>query len=179
MLTYLLAIVVALGSFTLYMAAFFFPEIHRKYDLAWSGVGLFYALVLWTCAGRLTGGVLLGQMAAAALIGWFGWQTLALRWEQTPVSRRTQVSPTANSLAEVVQEQTEQLIIYLQSEEFKARLPQNFQEFSAQVSRWFYAAKNAIVALISTTLKSATSQPAKNPSASNPGSNSEDYLNSR
>jgi len=177
MLTYLLAIVVGLGSFTLYMAAFFFPEIHRKYDLIWSGVGLFYALVLWVCAGRLTGGVLLGQMAATALIGWFGWQMLELRWEQTPVSQRTQVSPTANSLAEVVQEQTERLIIYLQSEEFKSRLPQNFSEFSAQSSRWFYAAKNAIVALASTTLKSATNPSAKNSSTPNSGSNSEDRFN--
>lgn len=154
MLTYLLAIVVALGSFTLYMAAFFFPEIHRKYDLTWSGVGMFYALVLWVCAGRITGGVLLGQMAATALIGWFAWQTLELRWQATPIAQRTQVSPSANSLGEVVQEQTEQLITYLQSEEFKSRLPKNFQDFSAQASRLFNSAKEVTIALISTTFKS-------------------------
>jgi hypothetical protein len=155
MLTYLLAIVVALGSFTLYMAAFFFPELHRKYDLIWSGVAMFYALVLWVCAGRITGGLLLGQMAAAALIGWFGWQTLALRWEQTPIEQRTQVSPTANSLGDVVQEQTEQLITYLQSEEFKSRLPKNFQEFAEQSKRLFNSAKEVTIALISTTFKSS------------------------
>lgn len=155
MLTYLLAIVVALGSLTLYMAAFFFPEIHRKYDLIWSGVAMFYALVLWVCAGRITGGLLLGQMAAVALIGWFGWQMLELRWQQTPIAQRTQVSPAANSLGEVVQEQTEQLITYLQSEEFQSRLPNNFQEFSAQATRGFNAAKEVIIALISTTFKAS------------------------
>ncbi|MBD2021794.1 Ycf66 family protein, partial [Leptolyngbya sp. FACHB-36] len=76
MLAYLLALVVALGSFALYMAAFFFPEVHRKNDFIWSGVGLFYALVLWVCGERITGGVLLGQTASVALLGWLGWQTL-------------------------------------------------------------------------------------------------------
>lgn len=174
MLTYLLAIGVGLGSFTLYMAAFFFPEIHRKYDLIWSGVGLFYALVLWVCAGRLTGGVLLGQMAATALMGWFGWQTLELRWEQTPIAQRTQVSPTANSLGEVVQEQTEKLINYLQSEEFKSRLPDNFQEASALASRWFRAAKDAIVALASTTFKLPSNQSSAKPPVTHSQPKSED-----
>ncbi|HEY9599722.1 MAG TPA: Ycf66 family protein [Cyanophyceae cyanobacterium] len=94
MLPYILALVVGIGSFALYMAAFFFPEVHRKNDLIWSGVGLFYALVLWVCAGRITGGVLLGQMASVALLGWFGWQTLTLRRnmmapeQQTPIPDR-------------------------------------------------------------------------------------------
>jgi hypothetical protein len=79
MLAYVLALVIGLGSIAMYMAAFFFPEVHRKEDFAWSGLGLFYALVLWVCAGRITGGVLLGQMASVALLGWFGWQTLTLR----------------------------------------------------------------------------------------------------
>jgi hypothetical protein len=79
MLAYVLALVIGLGSLAIYMAAFFFPEVHRKSDFFWSAVGLFYALVLWVCAGRITGGVLLGQMASVALLGWFGWQTLTLR----------------------------------------------------------------------------------------------------
>lgn len=79
MLAYLLAIAVGLGSFALYVAAFFFPEIHRKDDFLWSGVGLFYALVLWVCAGRITGGVLLGQVAGISLLGWFVWETVVLR----------------------------------------------------------------------------------------------------
>lgn len=91
MLAYVLALVVGLGSFAIYMAAFVFPEVHRKEDFAWSGVGLFYALVLWVCAGRITGGVLLGQLASVALLGWFGWQTLTLRRELIPPEQQTPV----------------------------------------------------------------------------------------
>jgi hypothetical protein len=50
MLAYILAIAVAVSSLALYLAAFFLPEVHRKNDFIWSGVGLFYALVLWVCA---------------------------------------------------------------------------------------------------------------------------------
>ena len=89
MLAYVLALVIGLGSLGIYMAAFFFPEIHRKEDFIWSGVGLFYALVLWVCAGRITGGVLLGQIASTALLGWFAWQTLTLRRSLTPVEQQT------------------------------------------------------------------------------------------
>ncbi len=79
MLAYILAIAVGLASLSLYLSAFFLPELHRKDDFLWSGVGLFYALVLWVCAGRITGGVLLGQSAAVTLVVCFGWQTLRLR----------------------------------------------------------------------------------------------------
>ncbi len=79
MLAYILAIAVGLASLSLYLSAFFLPELHRKDDFLWSGVGLFYALVLWVCAGRMTGGVLLGQSAAVTLVLCFGWQTLRLR----------------------------------------------------------------------------------------------------
>lgn len=91
MLAYVLALVIGLGSFALYMAAFFFPEVHRKEDFAWSAVGLFYALVLWICAGRITGGVLLGQLASVALLGWFGWQTLTLRRLLVPQEQQTAI----------------------------------------------------------------------------------------
>lgn len=90
MLTYLLALAVALGSFGLYMSAFFYPEVHRKGDLVWSGVGLFYALVLWVCADRITGGVLLGQMASVSLIGWFGYQALTARLGTVPSTAELQ-----------------------------------------------------------------------------------------
>ncbi|HEY9647941.1 MAG TPA: Ycf66 family protein, partial [Chroococcidiopsis sp.] len=101
-MAYILAIAVGLSSFALYMAAFFFPELHRKYDLIWSGIGLFYALVLWVCAGRITGGVLLGQTASVALLGWFGWQTLLLRRELTPKRQRTLAGSNQTAL-QVVQ----------------------------------------------------------------------------
>ena len=92
MLAYVLAIVIAIGSFSFYMAAFFVPEIHRRQDFFWSGVGLFYAVVLWFCAGRITGAVLLGQIASVALLGWLGWQTLELRRDLTPESVRTPIT---------------------------------------------------------------------------------------
>ena len=99
MLANLLALAVGLGSLALYMVAFFFPEVHRKNDFIWSGIGLFYALILWFCAGRITGAVLLGQMASVALLGWFGWQTFILRRQLTPVLEQTKIS-TEQSLAE-------------------------------------------------------------------------------
>ncbi|OUC14621.1 MAG: hypothetical protein B0A82_09785 [Alkalinema sp. CACIAM 70d] len=88
MLTYLLALAVGLGSLGLYGASFVVPAIARKNDMIWSGVGLFYALVLWVCAGRITGGVLLGQIASVALIGWLGWQAMQARWEDVPEDQR-------------------------------------------------------------------------------------------
>jgi len=109
MLAHILALTVGLGSFGLYMSAFFFPEVHRKNDFIWSGVGLFYALVLWVCAGRITGGVLLGQTASVALLGWLGWQTLALRRTLTPLDQQTQISGSAKSLGETFQERLKQL----------------------------------------------------------------------
>lgn len=93
MLAYVLALVIGLGSLGMYLAGFFLPEVHRREDFIWSGIGLFYALVLWVCAGRITGGVLLGQTASVALLGWFGWQTLTLRRELTSPEHRTPISP--------------------------------------------------------------------------------------
>ncbi|WP_448565172.1 Ycf66 family protein [Trichothermofontia sp.] len=93
MLPYILALVVAVGSLALYLSAFFFPETYRKGDIIFSGVGLFYALVLWVCAHRFTGAVLLGQTASVALLTWLGWQTLTLRRELVPSDRRTVLGP--------------------------------------------------------------------------------------
>ncbi|HEY9881676.1 MAG TPA: Ycf66 family protein, partial [Leptolyngbyaceae cyanobacterium] len=89
MLAHVLALTVGLGSFTLYMAAFFFPEVHRKHDFFWSGLGMFYALVLWTAAGQITGAVLIGQTTSVILLGWLGWQTLVLRRVKTPLDLQT------------------------------------------------------------------------------------------
>ena len=93
MLAQVLAAIIALGSVTFYMAAFFFPEVHRQRDFVWSGVGFFYALVLWLCAGRLTGGVLLGQVASVSLIVWLGSQTLLLRRQQAAPEDKTAIAP--------------------------------------------------------------------------------------
>ncbi|MEG3842644.1 Ycf66 family protein [Microcoleus sp. herbarium14] len=96
MLAYILALAVGLGSFSIYMAAFFFPEVHRKSDFTWSGVGLFYALILWACAGRITGALLLGQMAGVAMLGSFAWETLTLRRLVTPVAQQTPIPQSVN-----------------------------------------------------------------------------------
>lgn len=105
MLAYLLAFLVGSGSFALYMAAFFFPEVHRKQDFVWSGLGMFYALVLFVCGERITGGLLLGQTASVALLGWFAWQTLVLRRQLTPIEEQTP-APEPEELAAAVQELT-------------------------------------------------------------------------
>jgi len=94
MLAYVLALAVGLGSLTIYLAAFFFPEVHRKNDFIWSGLGLFYALVLWVCAGRITGSLLLGQVASVVLLSWSVGQTLSLRRQMTP-STQTPLPSTA------------------------------------------------------------------------------------
>ncbi|OKH23339.1 Ycf66 family protein [Chroogloeocystis siderophila] len=103
MLAYILALAVGFLSLAIYMAAFFFPEVHRKGDFVWSGVGLFYALVLWVCSGRITGGVLLGQVAGVALLGWSVTQTLSLRRQLTPRLSQT-VAPSAEEVKSTVQE---------------------------------------------------------------------------
>ncbi|MGB3509660.1 MAG: Ycf66 family protein [Microcoleaceae cyanobacterium] len=99
MLANILALAVGLGSLALYLVAFFFPEVHRKNDFIWSGIGLFYALILWFCARRITGAVLLGQVASVTLLGWFGWQTFTLRRQLTPLLEQTKIS-TKQSQAE-------------------------------------------------------------------------------
>ncbi|HCF27093.1 MAG TPA: hypothetical protein DEV81_07790 [Cyanobacteria bacterium UBA11049] len=108
MLAYILALAVALGSLGIYLAAFFFPEIHRKNDFYWSGVGLFYALILWVCAGRITGGLLLGQVAGVALLGWSVTQTLQLRRQLTPSLQQTEL-PSAEQVKNTVGEQISKL----------------------------------------------------------------------
>jgi Ycf66 protein N-terminus len=95
MLAYILAVFVGTGSVGLYISAFFFPEIHRKQDFIWSGVGFFYALVLWIYARQETGGILLGQTTSVALLSWLAWQTLTLRRQLVPVNQQTPIpSPT-------------------------------------------------------------------------------------
>ena len=91
MLIHILALIVGFGSLAIYLTAFFFPEVHRKNDFIWSGVGLFYALVLWVFAPRIGGWFFLGQLAAVALLIWFGLQTFSLRRQVTPAMQQTPV----------------------------------------------------------------------------------------
>lgn len=110
MLAYVLAFAVAIGSLAIYLAAFFFPEIHRKNDFILSGVGLFYALILWVFSPRITGGLLLGHVASVALLWWFGWQTLSLRRQLTPQTEQTPV-PSSETVKTSIQQQVTKLSV--------------------------------------------------------------------
>jgi hypothetical protein len=92
MLAYILAVLVGTGSVGLYIAAFFFPEIHRKHDFIWSGVGCFYALTLWIYRREVVGGILIGQIASVALLGWSVWQTLKLRRQLVPFGQQASIA---------------------------------------------------------------------------------------
>jgi Ycf66 protein N-terminus len=98
MLNDLLGWIVVLGSLGLYLSRFFLPEVQRKNDAIWSGIGLFYGLILWANGDRIKGGLLLGQMASVALIVWLGWQALQQRrqlaapQDQTPLPESVQSS---------------------------------------------------------------------------------------
>jgi Ycf66 protein N-terminus len=142
MLSYILAIVVGAGSLGLYLAAFLFPELHRKYDLVWSGIGLFYGLTLWVCAGRITGAVLLGQMASVTLLGGLGWQTLTLRLAQTPAELRTELP--ADSAQDVFQITIRQLRANLSQSAERSTLTAQLDQAIARLEtawdslqRWF------------------------------------------
>jgi len=109
MLAYVLALVVGIGSLAIYLAAFLFPEIHRKNDFIWSGIGLFYALVLLVFAPIIMGGLLLGHLASVALLVWFGWQTLSLRRQLTPEAQRTPI-PTLELIKITIQDTVQRQI---------------------------------------------------------------------
>ncbi|MGH7999616.1 MAG: Ycf66 family protein [Brasilonema sp.] len=132
MLAYVLALAVGLGSVALYVAAFFFPEIHRKNDFIWSGVGLFYALVLWIFAQRITGGLLLGHVASVALLGWFGWQTLSLRRQVTPKIQQTQI-PSTETVKTNIQQQVSGL-----------SLPERLAQLQKGIGSTFSGVKNRV-----------------------------------
>lgn len=89
MLVYLLAIASGSGSLALFLTAFFLPEIHRKGDFIWSGIGLFYALVLWVMASKIGGGLLLGETAGVAILVWAIAQVLQTRWKLVPPEQRS------------------------------------------------------------------------------------------
>jgi len=143
MLAYILALVVGTGSLGIYLAAFFLPEIHRKSDFYWSGVGLFYALVLWVCAGRITGGVLLGQIASVALLGWFGWQTLTLRRELTPKWQQTEL-PSTEQATEKVLSEAKNLTENLKSKASKVSLSETVSQLPQKLTGLFNNLKGQI-----------------------------------
>ncbi len=98
MLNYVLGWAVSLGSLGFYLAGYLLPEVRRKQDAIWSGVGLIYALALLTNGDRISFGLLIGQLASATLIGWFGWQTLQHRRD---LSNAVSQTPIPNSVQNV------------------------------------------------------------------------------
>ncbi|NJM66700.1 MAG: hypothetical protein HC851_14085 [Acaryochloris sp. RU_4_1] len=78
MLSYALVLIVGLGSIGLYLTAYLYPEIHRKTDVWWSGIGLFYALILLIYRQPI--GLLLGHVASVVLLVWLSYQALQRRW---------------------------------------------------------------------------------------------------
>jgi Ycf66 protein N-terminus len=95
MLNYVLGWAVSLGSLGFYLAGYLLPEVRRKQDAIWSGVGLIYALALLTNGDRISFGLLVGQLASATLIGWFGWQTIQYRRDLSDANSQT---PIPNSV---------------------------------------------------------------------------------
>jgi hypothetical protein len=134
MLAYFLALVVALGSLAIYLSAFFFPEIHRKNDFVWSGVGLFYALVLWIFAPRITGGLLLGHVASVALLVWFGWQTLSLRRQLTPEVQQTPI-PSPELVKISIQEQVSKFSVQEKLSQLPALIGNVFRGLKGKVQQ--------------------------------------------
>jgi Ycf66 protein N-terminus len=119
MLAYILSTIVGTGSVALYLSAFLFPEIHRPKDIFWSGLGLFYALVLWVNGQSLSGGLLLGQTLSVVLLGWFTWETLSLRREIIPANQRTPIPPTPSLNLSSLSKKTAELTDDLQPEPAK------------------------------------------------------------
>ena len=109
----LIAVTVGLGSFGLYMVAFFFPEAYRKYDLTWSGVGTAYAIALWLGRNQVTMTLLVSQLAIVALLGRFGWQNLELRRAIAPDNEKTAFPEAGTTLSDVIQFKIRQLVQFL------------------------------------------------------------------
>lgn len=167
MLPYILALAIALGSLGIYLVAFFFPEIHRKNDFIWSGLGLFYALVLWVCAGRITGGVLLGQVASVALLGWSVTQTLSLRRELTPRQQQTEL-PSAETVKNTVQGKISSLSLSERFAQLGKRVTGSAKSAKDRLAQIKTDAKSDVAtpgtssAPVSTTSESAFSPPPAN-----------------
>ena len=111
MFAHVLAVLLGFSSFIFYMAAFFYPEVHRRSDIWLSGLGLVYAAVLWFCAGQMTGLVLLAQVISVALLNVLGWQTLSIRREKTPVYQQTPVVLTPEVVGTWAKDKINQLRI--------------------------------------------------------------------
>jgi hypothetical protein len=113
LVTTLLALLLAISSFGLYMVAFFFPEVYRRGDLTWSGVVMVYAIALWFNADDLSWRLLVAHMAAIALLGRFVWQNLELRRAVAPDREKTAFLGDGDSIAAVLWVKGRSLLTWL------------------------------------------------------------------
>ncbi len=111
MLNHLLAVIMELGGLSLFLSGFFFPEVRRKSDFAWSGVALLYALVLWIEGDSTPSGALLGHIASVALILWFGWQTLTQRRQFAPPEDQTAIPGSLETLTPFLKDGWAQIMV--------------------------------------------------------------------
>ncbi len=111
MLAHVLAVLLGLSSFIFYMAAFFYPEVHRRIDFWISALGTVCAVVLWFCAGQMTVPVVLAQLLLIVLLATLGWQTLSIRREKTPVYQQTPVVLTPEVVSDWAKNKINQLRI--------------------------------------------------------------------
>lgn len=111
MLANVLAVLLGISSLIFYLVAFLYPEVHRRSDWVWSGLGLLYAVDLWFSAEQVTPVVLLGQVVAVTLLVGLGWQTLTVRREKTPVYQQTPIVLTPEVVGDWAKSKLNQLRI--------------------------------------------------------------------
>ena len=102
MLAYILGLVVGTSSLLILVKAVLAKDLQKEAnlfqtDIFWSGVGLFYGLALWVCAERITGALLLGQIASVCLIGWLVLQVKEMRLAADGISP----SPNSNFITDL------------------------------------------------------------------------------
>jgi|GEM_PF-2671328 len=105
MLSFALVLIVGVGSIGLYLAAYIYPEIHRKTDIWWSGIGLFYALILLIYRRPL--GLLLGHTASVILLVGLSYQALQRRWMMVGINPP---QPEAGTLSAQAREVLDQIV---------------------------------------------------------------------
>ncbi|WP_353259838.1 Ycf66 family protein, partial [Prochlorothrix hollandica] len=91
LLSHGLAIAVGLASGGLYLMVFLVPVLARSGDLPWSGLGLFYSLVLWFGGGQFQGVALLGQGVSVVLLLGTGNQILRFRWADLTENQKASI----------------------------------------------------------------------------------------
>jgi hypothetical protein len=136
MLNYLLGWTVGLGSLGFYLAGFLLPEVRRKKDAIWSGVGLIYALALLTNGDRISVGLVLGQLASTTLIGWFGWQILQQRRDLSDSVSQTPIPDSVQAVFPFLKQGWERLIATYtsQSDDDGDLLASSFKKASAALA---------------------------------------------